>query len=133
MGRLGPRTLTGATLDAGALIVFERGDRGVEVLIAQARARRTLLCVPAAVLAQAWRDGQRPARLARLLASPMCEVVPLDATRARKAGRLCVITGTDDVIDASVVVVARERGQRVVTSDAADLSRLDPTFALVVI
>lgn len=133
MGRLGPRVLTGATLDAGALIALERGDRAVEVLVAQARKRRTALAVPAPVLAQAWRGGPRQARLARLLASPICDVVPLDATRARKAGQLCGMTGSDDVVDASVVVVARERGQAVVTSDAAALARLAPTLQLVIV
>jgi hypothetical protein len=42
-------------------------------------------------------------------------------------------TGTSDVIDASVVIVARERNDNIVTSDADDLRRLDPTAPIFTI
>jgi len=133
MGGRRARALSGAVLDAGALIAFERGDRSMVVLVARAAEIGGTLVVPAAALAQVWRDGRRQARLGRLLATRLCEVVPLDALAARLAGQLCGVAGTADVVDASVVVEARRGGHRVVTSDPRDLARLDPTLELVVV
>ena len=45
-------------------------------------------------------------------------------SRARSAGAACAVSGTSDVVDAAVVVGAAARDDLVVTSDAADLSRL---------
>jgi hypothetical protein len=59
--------------------------------------------------------------------------VPLTSLEAKRVGQLCGLTGTSDVVDASVVVVARNRGHGVVTSDPDDLRRLDPSLQLVVI
>src|SRR4051794_26467805 len=64
--------------------------------------------VPAGVVGQAWRQGSGQALLARLLSDPVVEVVPLDLITARAAGVLCGKAGHPDVIDASVVVCARE-------------------------
>lgn len=79
--------MTGAVLDAGALIAFERADRAVIAIVGQALAHGDELAVPAGVVAQVWRNGRRQARLARLLGSPVCSVVPLDdsSARARRA------------------------------------------------
>jgi hypothetical protein len=126
-------TRRGATLDAGALIALERGSRELSLQVKVAAELGARLCVPAGVLAQVWRDGRRQTRLASFLRSRHCEVVPLDAASARLAGHLCALTATSDVVDASVVVVARQRGHRVVTSDPGDLRRLDPQLELVVV
>ncbi|MDQ3037482.1 MAG: hypothetical protein M3Y87_34125 [Myxococcota bacterium] len=61
--------MSGFTLDAGALIAFERGDRRMVLIVARARERKALLVVPSGVVGQVWRDGRRQAVLARLLAS----------------------------------------------------------------
>jgi predicted nucleic acid-binding protein len=87
--------------------------------------------VPAGALGQAWRDGRRQARLAKVLRMRNVEVVPLDDETARRSGMLCGATRTSDIIDASVVLCARARGHQVVTCDAKDLRRLDPSLALV--
>ena len=113
------------TLDAGALIAFERKDRAMVALVARAVERKLRLAVPAGVVGQVWRDGRRQALLARLLGSSAVEVEPLDDERARAAGQLCGTAGARDVIDASVVLCARRRGQGIVTSDPDDLRRLD--------
>ena len=118
------------TLDAGALIAFERGDRAVVAIVARALQRKQVLAVPAGVIAQVWRDGRRQASLARLLASDLVEIEPLDDARARAAGQLCGATGTSDVIDASVVLCARARDHGVLTSDPDDLTRLDATLRI---
>lgn len=121
------------TLDAGALIAFERRDRAMETIVNRAKVRGNQLAVPAGVLAQVWRDGRTQVELALFLRLPFVDVVTLDPHDAKLAGQLCGLTGTSDVIDASVVVVARRRGHRVVTSDPDDLRRLDPTLELVII
>jgi predicted nucleic acid-binding protein len=118
-------------LDTGALIALERSSREVEVLLARAVERDVDIVVPVGVVGQAWRDGARQARLARLLAADGVEVVALDDSGARRAGQLCGAAGTADVIDASVVLLARERGGVVVTGDGDDLRCLDPTLRLI--
>ncbi len=122
--------MSGLTLDTGALIAFERNEREVVAVVLRAVQHRLRLSVPAGVVGQAWRDGRRQVRLVRLLGSPAVEVVPLDDASARAAGQLCGATGTHDVIDASVVLCARSRGEAVMTSDAGDLRRLDPGLAI---
>jgi hypothetical protein len=67
----------------------------------------------------------RPA-LARSLRSKEVEIVPLDGQLARSCGELCAATNSLDVIDASVVILARERRDLIVTSDPSDLRRPRP-------
>lgn len=121
----------GLTLDAGALIAFGRNDRRVVALIARSLAHGYALTVPAGVVAQVWRDGRRQARLARLLGAPEVEIAVLDDQRAREAGQLCGTRRTADIIDASLVLCARTRGHRIVTSDPNDLEHLDPEVVLI--
>ena len=123
--------MTGATLDSGALIAFERGSPRMLALVERATDRGLRLAVPAGVVAQTWRGG-RQARLSCLLRAPSAEIVPLDELAARAAGVLCGRTGIADVVDASVVVCARERGHQVVSSDPDDLLALDPTLRVAV-
>jgi hypothetical protein len=123
--------VSGAVLDTGALVAFERRDRTMLALVVRAQQLGLRLSIPAGVIAQSWRDGRKQSRLATLLNSPLVEVVPLDDGRARVAGQLCGIRKTRDVVDASVVLLARERGVPAVTSDLDDLARLDPTLELI--
>ena len=123
--------MTAVVLDTGALIGFERNDRRVVAIIARALEHHDPIVVPAGVVAQAWRDGSRQTRLARLLGSPMCEVLAFDDRQARAAGQLCGVATTTDVIDASVAVAACDRGARVLTSDPDDLRRLDHRLDVV--
>lgn len=123
--------MPGLTFDAGALIAFERNDRAAVALVARSLAQGYALAVPAGVVAQVWRDGRRQARLARLLGASQVEIALLDDQRAREAGQLCGVKGTDDIVDASVVLCARARRHRIVTSDPDDLRRLDPKAVLI--
>ena len=125
--------MKGLTLDSGALIAFERRDLKVIDLIAGTLRRQYELVVPAGVLAQVWRDPRRQVLLVRLLNSEGVEIEDFDAARAKRAGQLCGVAGTSDVVDASVVLCARARSHRVVTSDPDDLRRLDPRIELIVI
>jgi hypothetical protein len=54
------------------------------------------------------------------------EVVALDDTLSRGCGELLASTNTSDVIDASVVIVARRTHAPIFTTDVEDLARLDP-------
>lgn len=125
--------MAGLTLDAGALIAFDRNDRQVVALIARALHHRYSLAVPAGVVGQVWRNGRQQTRLARLLSSEQVSVEALDDQAARAAGQLCGVRGTADVIDASVVLCARRHRHRIATSDPGDLAALDPSAELIVV
>jgi predicted nucleic acid-binding protein len=118
-------------LDAGALIAVERGDRDTAAVIEAARQEHRSVVVPAGVVGQVWRGGGRQVRLARLLNARDVLVEPLTDAAARAAGVLCGTGGTTDVIDASVVLIARRHGATVVSSDRVDLEALDPTIPIV--
>jgi hypothetical protein len=120
----------GVTFDTGALIALERGDGRVLALLQLLASRGGSIRVPAGVAGQAWRGGARQAVLARLFSSPEVEVPSLDLAMAQACGELCAATGTSDVIGASVVLVAREHQDAIVTCDVADLRRLDPSARL---
>lgn len=109
--------------DAGALIAADRSDRRFALLHQKMLAvEATLPIVPAAVIGQAWRDGAKQARLARLLKGVSIE--PLDETIAKEAGILCGRSGTSDVIGASVVALAMRHRAGIVTSDPGDIAKL---------
>ncbi len=132
MGRThAPAAPAGITLDAGALIALDRGDKRLIALLDRALAQRLQFRVPSGVLGQAWRNGRIQVTLARFLRIDEVELIPLDEQLARACGELCGATGTADIIDASVVIVARQRGDRIVTSDPRDLRRLDPACPII--
>jgi hypothetical protein len=118
-------------LDAGALIAVERGDRATAALIEVGRQDGRGIIVPAGVIAQTWRKGPRQVRVARLLNANEVSVEPLTDAAARATGILCGAAETSDVVDASVVIVARRYKATVLSSDGADLLRLDPTLPVV--
>jgi hypothetical protein len=120
----------GVTLDAGALIALERGDARMLALLRLVTRRGGKVRVPAGAAAQAWRGGARQVVLGRLLSSPEVESPSLDLAMAKACGELCAASGTSDVVDASVVLVAREHREPIVTSDVEDLRRLDPSARL---
>lgn len=123
--------MTGVTLDAGALLGVERQSARMKALLDLARQHDRPLRVPAPVLAQVWRGGPRSALVARLLRTPDVAVVPLDEGRARAAGVLLANTSTSDVVDAAVVICAREHEDIVITSDPDDLRALDAGLTLM--
>jgi predicted nucleic acid-binding protein len=110
----------GLTLDAGALIAAERRSDIFRAAWQEAVRRHATITIPAPVLAQAWR-GRNP-MIDRLL--PACVVDPLTEDDARSIGRLLAQTGTNDVIDAMVVIGASRRNDAILTSDHDDLARL---------
>ena len=131
MGRTRTRTAAGIVLDAGALIALDRGDKRMIALLGRALAQGRDFRVPAGVVGQAWRDGRVQVALGRFLRSEEVEIVPLDEQLARCCGELCAATNSPDVIDASVVILARERRDPIVTSDPHELQRLDPAAQII--
>jgi predicted nucleic acid-binding protein len=121
----------GITLDTGALIALDRGDKRLIALLDRALAQRLTFRVPSGVVGQAWRDGRVQVTLARFLRIDEVEIVPLDEQLARASGELCGATSTADITDASVVILAREHGDHIVTSDPRDLRRLDPACPII--
>lgn len=86
--------VSGAVLDTGAIVAFERSDRRVVAIVARALEHGDTLVVPAGVVAQARRDGSRQTRLARLLGSSLREVVqPSAAGPAYRRGRHVTMAG----------------------------------------
>ena len=132
MGRThAPAAQAGITLDAGALIALDRGDKRLIALLDRALAQRLKFRVPSGVVGQAWRNGRVQGALARFLRIDEVEIIPLDEQLARACGELCGATDTADIIDASVVILARARGDYIVTSDPRDIRRLGPTCPVI--
>jgi predicted nucleic acid-binding protein len=125
--------MAGVTMDAGGLIAVDRNDRRVLVLLVRAGETGSRVTIPATTLAQAIRQPERQARLARLVRQPTTDIVALDRVDAANVGRLLAASGTTDIADAHVVICARRTHQQVVTSDPDDLRVLDPTIRLVTI
>jgi predicted nucleic acid-binding protein len=124
---VGPKRPRPVVLDTGALIAIERSDRRVIRLLELAEE----VHVPAAVVAQAWRNPARQVRLVRVLAAEPVHVHALDHEEAKAVGHLCGASGTSDVVDASVVLLARRVGAVTVSSDPDDLHAIDPHLDVV--
>lgn len=108
-------------LDAGALLAVDRRDRRVGALLRAAQRAGLPLRTSAAAVAQVWRDGARQANLARLLAA--VDARPLDVATGRRIGALLARSGTRDVVDGHLALVAVPGGS-VLTSDPDDLRHL---------
>ena len=109
-------------LDAGALLAVDRNDRATIARLEVARRSGLELRSNAMAVAQVWRDRRgRQVSLARLLQA--VDVRPVSAGDGRAAGELLADAGTADPIDATVVLLAGP-GDRILTSDPADLTRL---------
>jgi hypothetical protein len=109
-------------LDAGALVAIDRGDRSMIARLAVAQRHGMELRSNAMVVAQVWRDRQgRQVNLARLLSA--VDVRAISHDDGRQAGVLLGRADTADPVDATVVLLA-EPGDRILTSDPDDLTRL---------
>ena len=115
-------------LDAGAFLAVERAERDLIALLKQELLADRAPLTHAGVIGQVWRDGAgRQARLAQFL--PAVEVSSLDEALGRRAGVLLGRARTTDVIDAAVVLLAKD-GDVILTSDAEDLKVLAEAAAV---
>jgi len=109
-------------LDAGALLAVDRDDRAMIARLQVAERGGMELRSNAMVVAQVWRDRRgRQVSLARLLQA--VDVRAVNPSDGRDAGALLADAGTADAIDATVVLLAAP-GDRILTSDPGDLTRL---------
>ncbi len=112
-------------IDAGPMIVDgESLNSRLWALIKRATERGEDLHTTHPVLAQVWRNPARQANLAQAVRH--FEVHSLDESVT--IGRRLAETGTSDVVDAHLAVVAEGLGTFVLTSDPDDMSRLNARF-----
>jgi hypothetical protein len=125
---------TGLTLDTGALLALDHPAKALamQARLEAARQRGGTICIPAEVVAQAWRSP-RQARLARLLKSPDIDIAVMTLSVARTVGQICADTGHDDVADVHVVLCARQRHHAIVTTDPRDIARIDPAVPRILV
>lgn len=121
--------MTGLVLDAGAFVGLERRAREAAYIFAEARAEKLPLVTSAAVVGQVWRGSARQAPIALVFKWPKMSIVNLTYEVARVIGHMLATSETNDVVDAHVALLARERRWPVVTSDP-DLHTIDPTLRL---
>jgi hypothetical protein len=107
-------------LDAEFLISVDRGERTAQEFLSAALMHETPLTTTHPVVARVWRDGVRQARLARFLQS----VVVVAFDDGPDVGDLLARSGTSDVVDAHLVVMAVRRSEPILTGDMHDLESL---------
>jgi hypothetical protein len=123
------KTEGGVVLDAGAFIALERRSATMLALARMFVAAGTPLVTSAGVVARVWRGGAgKQVPIAYLLRRVL--VVDLDHAVARILGRMLGLSRSTDPIDAHIVLLARQRGWPVLTSDPDDLRVIDSTLAL---
>ena len=109
-------------LDSAALIALERNDRPMWRRLKAAWQVADVPITHGGVVGQAWRGGgPREALLAKALQG--IDVRSLDDRLGRAAGALLGRSGGVDVIDAALVLLARD-GDEILTSDVDDLAAL---------
>lgn len=124
--------MAGLTLDAGALIAYERGNASIREILKIGYGRGMVPTIPAIALAEVWRGDAKDARIARLLKS--CSVEVVDEAMARTAGTLRRRTPGAATIDACVAAGVRRRGDAIATSDPRDMrALLGPDFTILAV
>jgi hypothetical protein len=112
-------------IDASPFIVDgENVNSRLWALIKRATERGDDLHTTHPVLAQVWREPARQANLARAVRH--FDIHPLDESAT--IGRRLAATGTSDVVDAHLAVVAESLGTFILTGDPDDMSRLNARF-----
>jgi len=105
-------------VDAGPFIIDgNRVNSRLWAIIKRATERGEELHTTHPVLSQVWRDPARQANLARVIRQ--FEVHPLDESMS--VGRRLGATGTSDVVDAHLAIVAERLGTFVLTGDSDDM------------
>jgi len=123
--------LSGLTLDTGALIALERGNRFVAALLQRAIAAKADIALPTTVIAQAMRDPAKQVALNLLIRASATSIAELDRPTAVAVGRILAVSRTSDITDAHVALTATTRNHTIVTSDPEDLAALAPNCELI--
>lgn len=109
--------------DSGALIAIDdvRNRAAVDRHRDWIGSGRKIL-VPTVAAAQAVRKPSAQARL--MLALCGCDLVPFTADHPVPVGQLLAVSGTADVVDAFVALLAAQQRAAVISSDPDDIGRL---------
>lgn len=126
----------GFVLDTGALIELQKWGSTLFDELKKAQREDLAILVPAPVLVE-WLAGGPTANIKRVI--DLVDVVELDEKIAKAAGAAlvgvghplcdaCRVRGGPSVVDAVVMAVAQEQGDRVFTDDPKDLENLREHF-----
>lgn len=113
-------------LDAGVFIALDNPSqrRVVLALTERMRAEGVDPTTNEAELAQAWRDPARQVPIVMLVKATT--VYPFGDPKV--IGMRCARAGTSDVVDASLAVLADQLHRPILTTDPADMARLDVAY-----
>jgi hypothetical protein len=123
--------MSALVLDADAFVAVDRGDRAMVARLRVAERSGIELRSNGVVVAQVWRDPTgRQTVLTRLLRS--VDIKAVDQHLGREAGVLLGRADASDAVAATMVAVASP-GDRIVTSDPADIRALVAVSGLPVL
>lgn len=128
--------MRGFVFDAGAFVALERRSPFMISILDEALHGAIEVVLPRTVIAQVWRGTPRQANVGRLLSAGLRRGSPvvideLTAERAREIGVTIGQTSHPDIVDVHVALAAAERGHAVLTSDDADIAKVNPDLILV--
>jgi predicted nucleic acid-binding protein len=126
----------GFVLDAGAFIALEKGSPFMIGILNEALHGTIEVVLPRTVIAQVWRGTPRQANVGRLVSAGLRRGSPvvideLTPERAREIGIKIGRTSHPDIVDVHVALAAAERGHAVLTSDDADIAKVNGDLVLV--
>jgi hypothetical protein len=126
----------GFVFDAGAFIALERRMPLLLGILDEALRGSVQVVLPRTVIAQVWRGTPRQASVGRLISAGRKRDSPviIDELTAERATEIGVTIGTTshpDIVDVHVALAAAERGHAVLTSDDADIAKVNPGLVLV--
>ena len=128
--------MRGFVFDAGAFIALERRSAFMIGILNEALHGTVEVVLPRTVIAQVWRGTPRQANVGRLVSAGLRRGSPvvideLTAERAREIGVKIGQTSHPDIVDVHVALAAAERGHAVLTSDDADIAKVNRDLILV--
>ena len=108
--------------DAGVFIALENPSqrRVILALVRKMQAEGVIPITNEAALAQAWREPSKQVPMAMLVKATSV----YSFGDPRVIGQRCAESGTSDVVDASLAVLADQLGTKILTTDADDMRRL---------
>lgn len=128
--------MRGFVLDAGAFIALERRSPFMIGILDEALHGTIEVVLPRTVIAQVWRGTPRQTNLGRLVSAGLRRGSPvvideLTVERAREIGVTIGQVSHPDIVDVHVALAAAERGHAVLTSDDADIAKVNRDLILV--
>lgn len=128
--------MRGFVFDAGAFIALECRSPFMIGILNEALHGTIEVVLPRTVIAQVWRGTPRQANVGRLVSAGLRRGSPvvideLTVERAREIGVKIGQTSHPDIVDVHVALAAAERGHAVLTSDDADIAKVNRDLILV--